>query len=557
MHAALACATTERALRLPRLLRRLPAPRRPGQGHHHHRPPLRRPGRVGLGAGWAEAEYAAYGIPVPAGRRAARPARRDRAAVRGLLRDGKARRRRATHVRADATPATSPGRCRPQLPIWIGGAGERRTARIVARARRRLERAVRRRPRRWPASGRCSPTTAPTVGPRPRRDPHRRQRRRLRRRGLAGGPVRAPGRGRAAGRRGGHQRRRTLADGLGRYVAAGADTVNVALRAPWNPGGARPGGRRGRPRCADPTSARPRSDRSIRRAQPCPTTASTSSSGARVVVAGEPPGPPQPARRRACPFCVGGLEAPEPYDVQGVPQPVAVVPRRPLRGRALHPRPRRARSPTSAPAGARRVVDLWAERTAALGARDDVAYVLVFENRGAEVGATIAHPHGQIYAYDEVPDVPLTELRRADAGRARCAPRPTTPCAVDRGRRLAGLGARRPAPTPTACCSRPTSTGPTCPSLDGPAARRPRRRAGRRARPGSTGCSTPRCPTCCGSTSGPPTAAPGPRPTSTLHVVSPMRSPGVQRYVAAAELGSGVFVNPVVPEDAAAALRGA
>ena len=42
-----------------------------------------------------------------------------------------------------------------------------------------------------------------------------------------------------------------------------------------------------------------------------------------------------------------------------------------------------------------------------------------------------------------------------------------------------------------------------------------------------------------------------------LHVVSPMRSPGVQRYVAAAELGSGEFVNPVVPEDAAAALRGA
>ena len=42
-----------------------------------------------------------------------------------------------------------------------------------------------------------------------------------------------------------------------------------------------------------------------------------------------------------------------------------------------------------------------------------------------------------------------------------------------------------------------------------------------------------------------------------IHVVSPMRSPGVQRYVAAAELGSGEFVNPVVPEDAAAALRGA
>jgi hypothetical protein len=27
-----------------------------------------------------------------------------------------------------------------------------------------------------------------------------------------------------------------LAEGLGRYVAAGVDTINVALRAPWNPG---------------------------------------------------------------------------------------------------------------------------------------------------------------------------------------------------------------------------------------------------------------------------------------------------------------------------------
>jgi UDPglucose--hexose-1-phosphate uridylyltransferase len=42
-----------------------------------------------------------------------------------------------------------------------------------------------------------------------------------------------------------------------------------------------------------------------------------------------------------------------------------------------------------------------------------------------------------------------------------------------------------------------------------------------------------------------------------VHVISPMRAPGVQRYVAAAELGSGAFTNPVVPEDAAAALRGA
>jgi UDPglucose--hexose-1-phosphate uridylyltransferase len=53
-----------------------------------------------------------------------------------------------------------------------------------------------------------------------------------------------------------------------------------------------------------------------------------------------------------------------------------------------------------------KVIDLWAERTHQLAARPDVEYVLVFENRGAEVGATISHPHGQIYAYDHVPERP-------------------------------------------------------------------------------------------------------------------------------------------------------
>ncbi len=57
----------------------------------------------------------------------------------------------------------------------------------------------------------------------------------------------------------------------------------------------------------------------------------------------------------------------------------------------------------------RRIVDLWAERTTALLARPEVEYVLVFENRGREVGATIDHPHGQIYAYPLVPPTPARE----------------------------------------------------------------------------------------------------------------------------------------------------
>ncbi|MBA3498992.1 MAG: galactose-1-phosphate uridylyltransferase [Myxococcota bacterium] len=56
------------------------------------------------------------------------------------------------------------------------------------------------------------------------------------------------------------------------------------------------------------------------------------------------------------------------------------------------------------------VIAAWADRTATLSARDDVEYVFVFENRGVEVGVTLHHPHGQIYAYPFVPPIPEREL---------------------------------------------------------------------------------------------------------------------------------------------------
>src|SRR5205085_526467 len=52
------------------------------------------------------------------------------------------------------------------------------------------------------------------------------------------------------------------------------------------------------------------------------------------------------------------------------------------------------------------LLQVWADRTERLAARGDIAYVLPFENRGAEVGVTLHHPHGQIYAYPVVPPVP-------------------------------------------------------------------------------------------------------------------------------------------------------
>ncbi|WP_435829267.1 galactose-1-phosphate uridylyltransferase, partial [Pseudonocardia alni] len=69
------------------------------------------------------------------------------------------------------------------------------------------------------------------------------------------------------------------------------------------------------------------------------------------------------------------------------------------------------------PDRARLVLEAWADRTAELGARPGVRYVFPFENRGAEIGVTLSHPHGQIYAYPYVPPFPQRMLAHVAAHR--------------------------------------------------------------------------------------------------------------------------------------------
>jgi UDPglucose--hexose-1-phosphate uridylyltransferase len=60
----------------------------------------------------------------------------------------------------------------------------------------------------------------------------------------------------------------------------------------------------------------------------------------------------------------------------------------------------------------RRVVDTWVEQYAELGGVPWVRHVQIFENRGAMMGASNPHPHGQIWANEHVPHEPAEELRR-------------------------------------------------------------------------------------------------------------------------------------------------
>ncbi len=62
---------------------------------------------------------------------------------------------------------------------------------------------------------------------------------------------------------------------------------------------------------------------------------------------------------------------------------------------------------------------VWGERTQDLGTNERIRYVLPFENRGAEVGVTLHHPHGQIYAYPVVPPVPARMQQQATEYRAK------------------------------------------------------------------------------------------------------------------------------------------
>jgi F420-dependent oxidoreductase-like protein len=186
---------------------------------------------IGLGAGWAEAEYRAFGIAFPPVGERLDLLEEATAAVRGLLHEGVA------SVEGKHTTLRE-ARCEPRpvqarLPIWIGGAGERRTAAVAARhadgwnvpfvapdvlAHKRAVLAEH-----CAASGRepgevamgvnvnvCDDdaSLAAQFGPRCEA---------VRPGSVVGTSV------------------EQVTDALGRYVAAGADTVNVALRAPWNP----------------------------------------------------------------------------------------------------------------------------------------------------------------------------------------------------------------------------------------------------------------------------------------------------------------------------------
>jgi UDPglucose--hexose-1-phosphate uridylyltransferase len=218
----------------------------------------------------------------------------------------------------------------------------------------------------------------------------------------------------------------------------------------------------------------------------------------------------------------------------------------------LHSPVHAATFPGLGQAGAARVIDLWSERTARLGARDDVAYVFVFENRGQAIGATIDHPHSQILAFGEVPPVPLAELRRP--GCPLCQP-PDDELTVARHRSWLAHVPWAPS-WPYEMVIAPDRHVPDLPE------------AGQELR-SELGLvlieSLARLERVLGQAEPyllwlhqrPADGDDWPAAHLHLHLAPVLRAPNTIRHLAAAEFGVGVFFDPVDPPAAAAALRSA
>ncbi|MBB2922688.1 galactose-1-phosphate uridylyltransferase [Cellulomonas cellasea] len=72
-----------------------------------------------------------------------------------------------------------------------------------------------------------------------------------------------------------------------------------------------------------------------------------------------------------------------------------------------------------APSRVRTIIEAWADRTAELSRLPGIEQVFAFENRGKEIGVTLPHPHGQIYAFPYVTPRTQAMLTQAAAHRER------------------------------------------------------------------------------------------------------------------------------------------
>jgi UDPglucose--hexose-1-phosphate uridylyltransferase len=142
-----------------------------------------------------------------------------------------------------------------------------------------------------------------------------------------------------------------------------------------------------------------------------------------------------------CPFCPGSGRVPDHYDVHLYPNDFAALsipaPKPAIRGDdfyrvapshgkcdvVLYHPDHRTSMPQLSLGHLVKVVRLWRKRFEELKRTPGIRYVLIFENKGAVIGVTMPHPHGQIYAFPYIPprlDRELDAARDYKRSKGRC-----------------------------------------------------------------------------------------------------------------------------------------
>jgi UDPglucose--hexose-1-phosphate uridylyltransferase len=250
-----------------------------------------------------------------------------------------------------------------------------------------------------------------------------------------------------------------------------------------------------------------------------------------------------------CPFCVGGLEAPEDYSVRTFPNRWPALDAGYCEVVLYSPQ-HDARLSTLSTKNIVELVDVWAQRTTALQELPNGECVVIFENNGAEIGATIPHPHGQIYAFDHVPQRVAAQLKNnwvpdADPGDRLILER-------DGWRLWAEYAAVHPVTIRLA----PTTRVADLPSLT-PEVRQSLAPVLHEVFSALDNLFEDLPPYMMWWNQAPRTRSDWPDAWLNMEIISPWRANGVPRYIAGVEVATGEYFNPVDPADVARRLRDA
>lgn len=248
-----------------------------------------------------------------------------------------------------------------------------------------------------------------------------------------------------------------------------------------------------------------------------------------------------------CPFCVGGVEAPDMYSVRTFPN------RWPALDAGyceviLYSPEHEARFSTLSTQNITELISVWAERTTALQNLPNGECIVIFENNGAEIGATIPHPHGQIYAFDHVPHRIATQLRNNWSPESEPGDRLIL---EENGWRVwAEFAAVHPVTIRVA----PITRVADLPSLD-INQKNALALVLQRIFPAIDSLFDAVPPYMMWWNQAPRTRTEWPDAWLNMEIISPWRATGLPRYIAGLEVATGEYFNPVDPADVARRLR--